>query len=62
MTGNTAALDELMAACERDGVEVTRIPVDYASHSAQIDGCGTRCVTHFVGCIRKPLTSRSSRR
>jgi len=37
VTGNTAALDELMAACERDGVEVTRIPVDYASHSAAID-------------------------
>ena len=37
VTGNAAALDELMAVCERDDVPVTRIPVDYASHSAQVE-------------------------
>ena len=37
VTGNANALDELTAGCERDGVSATRIPVDYASHSAQID-------------------------
>ena len=37
VTGNAAALDELMAVCERDEVPVTRIPVDYASHSAQVE-------------------------
>ena len=37
VTGNAAALDELMAGCERDDVPATRIPVDYASHSAQVE-------------------------
>ena len=37
VTGNAAALDELMAVCERDDVPATRIPVDYASHSAHVD-------------------------
>ncbi|WP_428341832.1 type I polyketide synthase [Mycobacterium sp.] len=37
VTGNAAALDELMAVCERDEVPATRIPVDYASHSAQLE-------------------------
>jgi acyl transferase domain-containing protein/NADPH:quinone reductase-like Zn-dependent oxidoreductase/short-subunit dehydrogenase/acyl carrier protein len=37
ITGNAAALDELMAVCERDGLPATRIPVDYASHSTQIE-------------------------
>jgi acyl transferase domain-containing protein/NADPH:quinone reductase-like Zn-dependent oxidoreductase/acyl carrier protein len=37
VTGNAAALDELMAACERDDVPATRIPVDYASHSAHVE-------------------------
>jgi acyl transferase domain-containing protein len=37
VTGNAAALDELMAACERDDVPATRIPVDYASHCAHVE-------------------------
>jgi acyl transferase domain-containing protein/acyl carrier protein len=37
VTGDASALDELMAACERDDVPATRIPVDYASHSAEVD-------------------------
>ena len=37
VTGNAAALDELMAVCERDEVPATRIPVDYASHSAHVE-------------------------
>jgi acyl transferase domain-containing protein/NADPH:quinone reductase-like Zn-dependent oxidoreductase/acyl carrier protein len=38
VTGDAAALDELMAGCERDEVPATRIPVDYASHSTQVEG------------------------
>jgi polyketide synthase 12 len=30
-------LDELMVVCERDEVPATRIPVDYASHSADVE-------------------------
>jgi polyketide synthase 7 len=37
VTGDAAALDELIAACERDDVPATRIPVDYASHSAHVE-------------------------
>jgi acyl transferase domain-containing protein/NADPH:quinone reductase-like Zn-dependent oxidoreductase/acyl carrier protein len=37
VTGNAAALDELMGVCERDEVPATRIPVDYASHSAHVE-------------------------
>ena len=37
VTGNAAALDDLMAVCERDDVPATRIPVDYASHSADVE-------------------------
>ncbi len=37
VTGDVTALDELMVACERDDVPATRIPVDYASHSARVD-------------------------
>ncbi|MFD0267977.1 type I polyketide synthase, partial [Streptomyces sp. NPDC127106] len=37
VSGETGALDELLAACEGDGVRAKRIAVDYASHSAQVD-------------------------
>jgi acyl transferase domain-containing protein/NADPH:quinone reductase-like Zn-dependent oxidoreductase/nucleoside-diphosphate-sugar epimerase/acyl carrier protein len=37
VTGNAVAVDELMAECERDDVPATRIPVDYASHSAHVE-------------------------
>ncbi|PJE06945.1 MAG: hypothetical protein CK429_26425 [Mycobacterium sp.] len=37
VSGDAAAVDELIAECERDDVQAIRLPVDYASHSAQID-------------------------
>ncbi len=37
VAGEPAALDELLAACEADEVRARRVPVDYASHSAQVD-------------------------
>ncbi|WP_344599117.1 acyltransferase domain-containing protein, partial [Streptomyces violaceusniger] len=37
VSGEVAALDALLAACEADGVRARRIPVDYASHSAQVE-------------------------
>jgi acyl transferase domain-containing protein len=37
VTGSATELDDLMAACERDDVPATRIPVDYASHSSQVE-------------------------
>uniref|UniRef100_UPI0004CA1A02 type I polyketide synthase n=1 Tax=Streptomyces hygroscopicus TaxID=1912 RepID=UPI0004CA1A02 len=37
VSGEPAALDELVAACEADEVRARRVPVDYASHSAQVE-------------------------
>ena len=37
VTGSAAAIDELFARCIREQLPVTRIPVEYAAHSAHMD-------------------------
>ena len=37
VSGEPAALGELAAACEADGVRARAVPVDYASHSVQVE-------------------------
>lgn len=37
VTGDAAALDQLMVRCERSDVPANRIPVDYASHSVRVE-------------------------
>ncbi|MGV9315478.1 type I polyketide synthase [Streptomyces sp. NPDC003691] len=37
VSGDTAGLDALLAACEAEGVRARRIAVDYASHSAHVE-------------------------
>ncbi|MEV4054642.1 type I polyketide synthase [Amycolatopsis sp. NPDC049688] len=37
VSGSPDALDELIASCEADGIRAKRVPVDYASHSAQVE-------------------------
>ncbi|WP_459248215.1 type I polyketide synthase [Streptomyces youssoufiensis] len=37
VAGEPAALDELIAGCEADEVRAKRIPVDYASHTPQVE-------------------------
>ncbi|GAB2758412.1 hypothetical protein GCM10027199_35930 [Amycolatopsis magusensis] len=37
VAGEAAALDELKAACEADGIRARRISVDYASHTPQVE-------------------------
>nr|WP_024877535.1 type I polyketide synthase [Saccharomonospora piscinae] len=37
VSGETGALDELLADCAADGVNAKRIPVDYASHSRAVE-------------------------
>ncbi|MFD7668473.1 type I polyketide synthase [Streptomyces sp. NPDC059788] len=37
VSGTPEALEELAAACESDGIRARMIPVDYASHSPQVD-------------------------
>ncbi|MBI0383883.1 acyltransferase domain-containing protein, partial [Streptomyces albiflaviniger] len=37
VSGEPEALDEFLASCEADEVRARRVPVDYASHSAQVE-------------------------
>ncbi|MFC5891196.1 acyltransferase domain-containing protein, partial [Kitasatospora aburaviensis] len=37
VAGEPAALDEIVARCEDEGVRARRVAVDYASHSAQVE-------------------------
>ncbi|MCP2256097.1 Acyl transferase domain-containing protein [Prauserella aidingensis] len=37
VSGEPEAIDELIASCEADDVRAKRVPVDYASHSSQVD-------------------------
>ncbi|MGW1072775.1 type I polyketide synthase [Streptomyces sp. NPDC002537] len=49
VSGEPEALDELLAACEADGVRARRIAVDYASHSAQVESVRDRVVGALDG-------------
>nr|WP_279629600.1 type I polyketide synthase [Amycolatopsis kentuckyensis] len=37
VSGEPDALDALIKSCEADGIRAKRVPVDYASHSAQVE-------------------------
>nr|WP_033261139.1 type I polyketide synthase [Amycolatopsis vancoresmycina] len=37
VSGSPSALDALIESCEADGIRAKRVPVDYASHSAQVE-------------------------
>ncbi|WP_345600259.1 type I polyketide synthase, partial [Thermocatellispora tengchongensis] len=37
VSGDVAALEEMAAGCERDGVRARLLPVDYASHGPQVE-------------------------
>jgi len=55
VSGDPAALDALTAACADRGVRAKRIPVDYASHSAQVELLRERLLTDLA-----PITPRQS--
>ncbi|MGF1428947.1 type I polyketide synthase [Kitasatospora sp. LaBMicrA B282] len=55
VSGDTAALDELLAACAAEGVRARRIPVDYASHSAHVEQLEAELLD-----VLAPITPRSS--
>ncbi|MPZ80822.1 MAG: SDR family NAD(P)-dependent oxidoreductase [Actinophytocola sp.] len=54
VSGEVAALDELLAECERQEVRARRIPVDYASHSEQVER-----IRHQVLNALAPIRPRS---
>ncbi|HMH90157.1 MAG TPA: type I polyketide synthase, partial [Streptosporangiaceae bacterium] len=55
VSGESDELGEVLAACERDGVRARRVPVDYASHSVQVEAIEDELLKALV-----PLAPRSS--
>ncbi|MFJ6619324.1 type I polyketide synthase [Kitasatospora sp. NPDC091335] len=55
VSGEPEALDELVALCEAREVRARRIPVDYASHSAQVDRLRERILDDLAEVA--PVTS-----
>ncbi|WP_285792135.1 type I polyketide synthase, partial [Micromonospora sp. NBRC 101691] len=49
VSGDVAALDELVAEYESRGVRVRRVPVDYASHSAHVEPLRERLLELLAG-------------
>src|ERR1035438_3480067 len=64
VSGEPVALEELAAACAGDGVRVKVLPVDYASHSAQVEGIRPEIVAVLAGIApgqaRVPMVSAMS--
>ncbi|MFI8455347.1 type I polyketide synthase [Kitasatospora sp. NPDC085464] len=56
VSGEPDALDGLLADCAGDGVRAKRIPVDYASHSAQVERIEDALLAELAG-----LTTREAR-
>ncbi|MDT0343448.1 type I polyketide synthase [Streptomyces litchfieldiae] len=56
VSGEPAALDELLAACEADGVRARRIAVDYASHSPQVEEIRDDILTALEGIEPRAAT------
>ncbi|NUT48632.1 MAG: type I polyketide synthase, partial [Saccharothrix sp.] len=54
VSGEPVALDELVALCEREGVNARRIPVDYAAHSAQVEAVRERLLADLAGITPRP--------
>ncbi|WP_438485489.1 type I polyketide synthase [Streptomyces sp. S186] len=55
VSGEPEALEELAAACEQDGVRARLIPVDYASHSAQVETLHEEILTLLQGITPGPV-------
>ncbi|RST05649.1 acyltransferase domain-containing protein [Streptomyces sp. WAC07149] len=49
VSGDPEALDELMTACEADGVRARRINVDYASHGPQVESIRDEVIALLEG-------------
>ncbi|MFF9585263.1 SDR family NAD(P)-dependent oxidoreductase [Streptomyces achromogenes] len=56
VSGDLDALDELLAACEADGIRARRLPVDYAAHSVQVEAIREQLLTDLDGITPRPAT------
>jgi polyketide synthase 12 len=49
VSGDPAAVDELVARCDRDGVRARRVAMDFASHSPQVDAIRDELIEALAG-------------
>ncbi|WP_438868670.1 type I polyketide synthase [Paractinoplanes ferrugineus] len=56
VSGDAAALDELLATCESRGIRAKRVAVDYASHSPFVDAIEDRIRTELADLDPRPTT------
>ncbi|WP_455768692.1 type I polyketide synthase [Kitasatospora purpeofusca] len=56
VSGETRALAELLAHCDAQGVRARSVPVDYASHSAQVERIRSEVLAALAGV--RPLPAR----
>ncbi|MFG2697355.1 type I polyketide synthase, partial [Kitasatospora sp. NPDC048407] len=56
VSGETGALAELLAHCDAQGVRARSVPVDYASHSAQVERIRSEVLAALAGV--RPLPAR----
>ncbi|OIK05301.1 type I polyketide synthase [Streptomyces monashensis] len=54
VSGDPEALAELMEECGSEGIRARRIPVDYASHSAQVEAVREDILTDLAGIRPRP--------
>ncbi|MFI8908609.1 type I polyketide synthase [Streptomyces albidoflavus] len=54
VSGDPEALDELVAHCDAEGIRAKRVPVDYASHSAQVESLRDSLLTALDGVRPRP--------
>ncbi|WEO99621.1 SDR family NAD(P)-dependent oxidoreductase [Streptomyces sp. FXJ1.172] len=56
VSGTPQALDQLHTTCEQHGIRARRIPVDYASHSPQVETIHTQVLTAAHDINPQPTT------
>ncbi|MFD8203193.1 type I polyketide synthase, partial [Streptomyces sp. NPDC059701] len=56
VSGDADALDELLAACEAEGVRARRVAVDYASHCAHVEEIEDVLLRELAGIAPQPST------
>ncbi|MFF7353950.1 type I polyketide synthase [Streptomyces filipinensis] len=54
VSGDTDALDELLAHCAQEGIQARKVAVDYAAHSPQIERVEAQAREGFVGVSPLP--------
>ncbi|WP_180276305.1 type I polyketide synthase [Mycobacterium ostraviense] len=54
VSGDPAAMERFVAACEGDNIQIRSIPVDYASHCSQVEPARERLLDELAGLTPKP--------